>query len=114
MALLTELSRSPLLIRQVDRASALPFASPSGFVMTQSTLLGERRTLLIAQDQHRVVIDAIENLEGARIEALMREHVRVAARNLRMALKNTTHLICCQDWRSSGWQAIKGNLHAFH
>ncbi len=36
--LLTELSRIPPLVRQIDRASALPFASPSGFVMAQSAL----------------------------------------------------------------------------
>jgi GntR family transcriptional regulator of vanillate catabolism len=91
-ALLTELSRSPPLIRQIDRASALPFASPSGFVMAQSALPEAQQILLIAQDQHRVVVDAIENREGARAEATMREHARLAARNLRLALKNRTHL----------------------
>lgn len=90
-ALLTELSRSPPLIRQIDRASALPFASPSGFVMAQSAL-PEAQILLIAQDQHRIVVDAIENREGARAEAIMREHARLAARNLRLALRNRTHL----------------------
>jgi GntR family transcriptional regulator, vanillate catabolism transcriptional regulator len=89
-ALLTELSRSPPLIRQIDRASALPFASPSGFVMAQSALPEARQILLIAQDHHRVVIDAIENREGARAEAIMREHARLAARNLRLALRNKT------------------------
>ncbi|KWV58122.1 GntR family transcriptional regulator [Bradyrhizobium macuxiense] len=89
--LLTELSRSPSLIRQIDRASALPFASPSGFVMTQSELPQAHETLLIAQDQHRVVVDAIENREGARAEAIMREHARLASRNLRLVLKNKTH-----------------------
>ena len=91
-ALLTELSRSPPLIRQIDRASALPFASPSGFVMAQSALPEARQILLIAQDHHRVVIDAIENREGARAEAIMREHARLAARNLRLALRNKTHI----------------------
>ena len=91
-ALLTELSRSPPLIRQIDRASALPFASPSGFVMAQSALPEAHQILLIAQDQHRIVIDAIENREGARAEAIMREHARLAARNLRLALRNKTHI----------------------
>ncbi len=90
-ALLTELSRSAPLIRQIDRASALPFASPSGFVMAQSALPEARQILAVAQDQHRVVLDAIENREGARAEAIMREHARLAARNLRLALKNKTH-----------------------
>jgi GntR family transcriptional regulator of vanillate catabolism len=91
-ALLTELSRSPPLIRQIDRASALPFASPSAFVKAQSALPEARQILLIAQDQHRVVIDAIENREGARAEAIMREHARLASRNLRLALRNKTHI----------------------
>lgn len=91
-ALLSDLSRSAPLIRQIDRASALPFASPSGFVMAQSALDEASQILLIAQDQHRTVVDAIENREGARAEAIMREHARVAARNLRLALRNRTHL----------------------
>src|SRR5256886_14301773 len=91
-ALLPELSRSPPLIRQIDRASALPFASPSGFVMAQSALPEAQQILIIGQEHHRVVIDAIENREGARAEAVMREHARLAVRNLRLALRNRTHL----------------------
>src|SRR5215510_8073011 len=98
-ALLTELSRSPPLIRQIDRASALPFASPSGFVMAQSALPEAQQILIIGQEHHRVVIDAIENREGARAEAVMRkpqvshgEPARLAVRNLRLALRNRTHL----------------------
>jgi GntR family transcriptional regulator, vanillate catabolism transcriptional regulator len=91
-ALLTELSGSAPLIRQIDRVSALPFASPSGFVMAQSALPEAHQILLIAQDHHRIVVDAIENREGTRAEAVMREHSRLAARNLRLALRNRTHL----------------------
>src|SRR3954465_8832819 len=91
-ALLTELSASPPLIRQIDRVSALPFASPSGFVMAQSVLPEAHQILLIAQDHHRIVLDAIENREGARAEAVMREHSRLAARNLRLALRNPAPL----------------------
>src|SRR6516225_3007780 len=91
-ALLTDLSRSAPLIRQIDRVSALPFASPSGFVMAQSALAEARQILLIAQDHHCSVVDAIENREGARAESVMREHARLAVRNLRLALRNRTHL----------------------
>ena len=91
-ALLAELSGSAPVIRQIDRASALPFASPSGFVMAQSALPEAQQILIIGQEHHRVVIDAIENREGARAEAIMREHARLAVRNLRLALRNRTHL----------------------
>ena len=45
-----------------------------------------RDMLVIAQDQHLQVLDAIEAGEGSRAEALMREHSRIARRNLRDAL----------------------------
>jgi GntR family transcriptional regulator, vanillate catabolism transcriptional regulator len=91
-ALLTELSGSAPVIRQIDRVSSMPFASPSGFVMAQSSLPESHQILLIGQDHHRIVVDAIENREGARAEAVMREHSRLAARNLRLVLRNRGHL----------------------
>lgn len=91
-ALLNELCGSAPVMRQIDRVAALPFASPSAFVMAQSGLPEAHQILLIAQDHHRAVIDAIENREGARAEAVMREHARLAVRNLRLALRNRIHL----------------------
>ncbi|WP_322517839.1 GntR family transcriptional regulator [Rhodopseudomonas palustris] len=91
-ALLNELSGSSPVMRQIDRVAALPFASPSAFVMAQSALPEAHQILVIAQDHHRIVVDAIENREGARAEAVMREHARLAVRNLRLALRNRTHL----------------------
>jgi GntR family transcriptional regulator of vanillate catabolism len=44
--------------------------------------------MMIAQDHHRCVVRAIENREGARAEAIMREHARLAMRNLECALRN--------------------------
>jgi hypothetical protein len=70
----------------------MPFASPSAFVMAQSALPEAHNILLIAQEHHRIVVDAIENREGARAEAIMREHARLAVRNLRLALRNRNHL----------------------
>jgi len=55
--------------------------------MAQSALPEARHILVIAQEHHRIVIDAIENREGARAESIMREHARLAARNLRLAVK---------------------------
>jgi GntR family transcriptional regulator of vanillate catabolism len=44
--------------------------------------------LIVAQDQHWQVLDAIERREGSRAEALMREHSRMAQRNLREAMQS--------------------------
>ncbi len=87
-ALLIDAADSPVLARQIDRALNLPFASPSGFVMVQAMLPEARQILTIAQDHHHCVVRAIEEREGARAEALMREHARLAHRNLQLAFRN--------------------------
>jgi GntR family transcriptional regulator of vanillate catabolism len=79
---------SEALARQVQRASALPFASPSAMVLVQSGEDEARRILSVAQDQHRCVLAAIERREGARAEAIMREHARIAHRNMEKAFAN--------------------------
>jgi GntR family transcriptional regulator, vanillate catabolism transcriptional regulator len=87
-AMLVEIADSPPLARQIERAIALPFASPSGFVMAQSLLPDSHRLLAVAQDQHRCAVDAIAHREGARAQAIMQEHARLAGRNLRLALRS--------------------------
>lgn len=87
-ALLVDLAQSAPLRREIERATSLPFASPSGFVEAQAVLPESRRILIIAQEHHRLVVDAIQNREGARAEALMREHARLAHRNLQLALRS--------------------------
>lgn len=83
-----ELSASQVLARQIERAVSLPFASASAFVMVQAALPEAQTLFMIAQDQHRCILHAIEAREGARAEALMREHARLARRNLELALRN--------------------------
>lgn len=87
-ALLAAACNSGVIERQIDKAMTMPFASPSAFVMVQPINARARDMLLVAQAQHRAVVDAIENREGARAEALMREHARIAQRNLRAAMEN--------------------------
>ena len=87
-ALLAEMSGSPLIARQIERAATLPFASPNGFVMVRATGPDARDVLVIAQQQHRSVVEAIAQRESARAESLMREHARIAHTNLRQALQS--------------------------
>lgn len=86
--LLVGLSGSQALARQLERAGALPFASPSALVLVQSASPEAHHILTVAQDQHRCVVDAIERREGGRAEAVMREHARLAHRNLERAFAN--------------------------
>jgi GntR family transcriptional regulator of vanillate catabolism len=94
-ALLVEFANSPVLTRQLKRALNLPFASPNAFVLIQAELPEARMVMTVAQDHHRCVVRAIENREGARAEAIMREHARLAMRNLEFALRNqrTRHMV---------------------
>jgi GntR family transcriptional regulator, vanillate catabolism transcriptional regulator len=91
-ALIVAMSGSHALGRQLDRASALPFASPSAFVQVQSASPEAQYILTVAQDQHRCVVNAIERRESGRAEALMREHARLAHRNLERAFANQRFL----------------------
>ena len=86
-ALLGEMSESTVIARELERTASLPFASPSAFVVVQANSPRARDMLIVAQDQHRQVLDAIERREGARAEAIMREHSRLAQRNLREAVQ---------------------------
>lgn len=86
--LLVRAAGSQTLVREVERASALPFASPSALLQVQASASEAHHRLTIAQDQHRSVVNAIERREGARAEALMREHARLTHRNLERAFAN--------------------------
>ena len=86
--LLSEMAGSSVIARELERVVSLPFASPSGFVVVQANSPQARDMLVVAQDQHRQVLDAIERREGARAEAIMREHSRLAQRNLREAVRS--------------------------
>lgn len=79
---------SEVVQRQLERCKALPFASPNAFLRVQAVSPDARLTLQIANAQHRAVIEALAAREGSRAEALMREHTRIARRNLETTLAN--------------------------
>ncbi len=87
-AVLLEAADSPILDRALERILALPFASPSALVQGQAELPESREILVIAQEHHRGLIEAIERREAVRAEALAREHARIALRNLEIVLDN--------------------------
>jgi GntR family transcriptional regulator of vanillate catabolism len=91
-AVIVDMAGSALLREQMERAVSLPFASPSSFIMAEAELPESHDILFVAQDQHRCLIEAIEAGEGARAEALAREHARIAKRNLQIAFRNRNAL----------------------
>jgi GntR family transcriptional regulator of vanillate catabolism len=68
------LSGSAAICRELERVRRLPFAGPSAFFLREIDPVRMRRSVRLAQSQHRAILDAVESREGARAEALAREH----------------------------------------
>ena len=84
-----ELAKSAQLGRALEHVLALPFAPPSALLMAvHSALPASWEILLVAQHQHHALVDAICRREGARADAIAREHARIARQNLDVALEN--------------------------
>jgi GntR family transcriptional regulator of vanillate catabolism len=85
---LIALAGNPLLARLIDQVRSLPFGSPSAFVQAQATSPESFRILLVAQEHHRTIVQAIADGDGTRAETLAREHARLALRNLDAAVRD--------------------------
>jgi GntR family transcriptional regulator of vanillate catabolism len=62
------------------RNNHLPFASADSIAVRRDALEREYDKLRVAQLQHRLVVQALLAGEGARVEALMREHANIGVR----------------------------------
>lgn len=79
---LSDASGSKVLIRELTRVTALPFAGPSAFLDDETQQTRLRSGLRVANDQHRTILEAIEARQSARAESMAREHARAAHRNV--------------------------------
>jgi GntR family transcriptional regulator of vanillate catabolism len=77
---------APLLSRLVHQVVAVPFASPNAFFMAHLGTPKARQVLVTAQEQHHAIVEAIAQRQGARVEALVREHARLVLRFLTSAI----------------------------
>jgi GntR family transcriptional regulator of vanillate catabolism len=89
---LVDLAKSAMLRRNIAQVSSLPFASASAMVTPTSVLPNAEANLVIANDHHRSIVEAITLRQGARAESLAREHAFVARRVLGVALSDTDAL----------------------
>ena len=87
--MLAGLSGSNVIRREIERVLHLPFAGPSAFLNAQTDMSEFRTSLISGQAQHRAIAHAIEMREGARAEAVAREHARLARLNLDVVMKDT-------------------------
>jgi GntR family transcriptional regulator, vanillate catabolism transcriptional regulator len=87
---LIALAESFVVARMLEHIVALPFASPNAFVIAQWEHGQEWKVFFAAQEHHRSIVESIEQREGARAEALAREHARLSIRTLRSASKHAS------------------------
>jgi len=83
---LWSLAKSPSLSRELEHICKIPFAAPDALVFTIADR--EQSTAFVAAEQHRAIVEAIENREGTRAEALAREHSKISRRNLEFASRS--------------------------
>ena len=79
--MLVALSGSALIAREAERVTSLPFASPNAFVGAELNVPAFQQSLLVAQVQHRMMVQAIA-----------REHAHVARQNLDFVLEEQPDL----------------------
>lgn len=75
-----EASRNIAIEDALSRNDHLPFASVSSIAFNRDDMTGEFRRFNFSHMQHHIIFDAIDNGQGARAEALMREHANAALR----------------------------------
>jgi len=85
--ILARLAGSSVIEREVERVVRLPLASPISFLRGQEVIPDFHASLQRAQLQHWQIYEAIRDREGARAEALGREHARLARVNLEHVMR---------------------------
>jgi GntR family transcriptional regulator of vanillate catabolism len=82
------LSGNQMLVDTLEYIVCLPFAAPSALVFGEAELPETRRAAELARSQHQAIVDAIEHRQGARAEAVAREHALIAWGNLQRAINS--------------------------
>ncbi|MFK7858271.1 MAG: GntR family transcriptional regulator [Granulosicoccus sp.] len=98
---LADLAGNRLLKREIERAGQLPFAAPSAFSSSREDLNRFKATLIVGQEHHRALVQAIERREGARADALAREHAQLARANI-----ETAYLERAENYRTAPQLAL--------
>lgn len=81
--LMLDAAQSDMIRRTLAKVTSLPFAAPNAFVSVSNANSPEvRKILIVAQDQHRGLLEALEQRDGARAASLASEHSRSAWRYL--------------------------------
>jgi GntR family transcriptional regulator, vanillate catabolism transcriptional regulator len=75
---------SPLLADALERNNRIPFAAPQALAFDKDNLEQMYDMLYYAHRQHHAIVDALERGQGARAEALMREHANAVKESINL------------------------------
>jgi len=75
---------SPMIEQTLDRIERISFAGPQALAFDKTSLGRIYAILSYGQYQHHLIVAAIERGEGARVEALMREHANTPKESLNL------------------------------
>ncbi len=75
------------LLRVIEQLGGQPFASPSAMLPMQTAMEEGHQWMRHAHRVHHAIVQAIENRQGARAQALGEEHVEIARMNLDYAVE---------------------------
>jgi GntR family transcriptional regulator of vanillate catabolism len=73
---------SPILSEALERNNRIPFAAPQALAFDKANLEQMYDMLHYAQRQHYSIVEAIENSQGGRAEALMKEHAHTVKESI--------------------------------
>jgi GntR family transcriptional regulator, vanillate catabolism transcriptional regulator len=86
------LAKSAMLQKALDRVNSVPFASPSSMLYARTKLPRAPHMFAVSHEHHRAIVEAIEQRQGTRAEAVAREHARMTRYNVEVALADTSIL----------------------
>ena len=89
---IVSLAKSSMLRRALEDVTSVPFASPSALLYAHSKLPRAPQGFAISHEHHRAIVEAIEQRQGTRAEAVAREHARMSRHNVELALSDATIL----------------------
>jgi GntR family transcriptional regulator of vanillate catabolism len=81
-SLILHAANSSILADALERNNRIPFAGPQALAFDRTNLEAMYDMLHYAHRQHHGVVEAIERGQGARVEALMREHAHAVKESL--------------------------------
>lgn len=91
-ALIVDASQNMAVKAALSLNEKIPFVSPFTIAFDESARERQFLMLMYAQRQHHAIVDALKKGEGARVDALMKEHTNISKESLNLSLPSL-HLI---------------------